>query len=479
VKPLTFTVALMIVASMAGAQSGSERIVTDIRLVDPVEQEVRAGSLHLAEGRIVAIGSPEGDEFPAELPRWRGEGRFALAGLFDASVYGQLQVSPGHRDRLQPDDTARLLLAAGVTTYIDLDASPEAGVRRADSAVREGARALRGGPVLTALDGVGSEIPGAVQLRDVEHAHQFLAQLLAKSSDRRPDRLSVMFDRGRNRRGLAVPILDAILEEAGDLPVAVYVGTWRDAHDALGAGARWLVQIPPGSVPQPLLEQVALIRPHWTPALSVGMDFMALMADEELRNDEAFVRALPPEMRADYGQVRVPQGHLTEARLQNEDRLTALVALDSHGVRWVGGSQSGGLGTAHGWSLLREFEWWGRAGLSPWTVLLGATLNGTELMGLEAGLKPGATADFVLYKQSPVEEIGELGRPEVVFMAGEPWNLASLAAAVHHSLTEEVPADPLPGGNLWSLLIIAVSGFTVLLFLRHLVRRAAANTLEQ
>jgi imidazolonepropionase-like amidohydrolase len=479
VKLLNSGVALVLVASATVAQASSERVVTDVQLVDPASQEVRAASLYLANGLIVSIGAPDGAEFPAGLPRWRGEGRFALSGLFDGSVYGQTQVSPGHRDRLRPGDTARLLLAAGVTTYIDLDASAEAGARRTDPAAIDGARALLGGPVMTALDGVGSEIPGAVQIRDEEHAREILAELLGESSRRRPDRLSVIFDRGRNRRGLAVPVLELILEEAGELPVAVYVGTWRDAHEALGAGARWLVQVPPGPVPEPLLERVSTMRPHWTPAVSVGMDFMALMSDEELRNDEAFIRALPPEMRGDYGQVRVPQGRLAEARLQNEDRLAALVALDSRGVRWVAGSQSGGLGTAHGWSLLRELEWWRRAGLAPWTVLVGATLNGPELTGLEAGLRPGAPADFVLYAASPVDEIGEPARPQVVFRAGEPLGPASLAAGVRHSLTEEIPSDPLPGGNIWSLLIIAVAGFAVLLFLRRLVRRAAANALEQ
>ena len=207
-------------------------------------------------------------------------------------------------------------------------------------------------------------------------------------------------------------------------------------------------------------------------------DAMMVMADEELRNDEAFVRALPPEMRGDYGQVRVPQGRLTEARLQNQDRLAALVALNSRGVRWVAGSQSGGLGTAHGWSLLREFEWWRRAGLTSWTILVGATLNGPELMGIEVGFRPGVPADFVLYAASPVEEIGELARPQVVFIAGQPRSPASVAAGVRHSLTEEIPPDPLPGGKLWSLLIIAVAGFAVLLFLRRLVRRAAAKALE-
>jgi len=476
VKPLTLFAALMLVVSAASA---SDRVVTDLQLVDPLLQEVRAASLHLVDGRIVAIGAPDGTEFPAELPRWNGEGHFALAGLFDGSVYGQIQVSPGHRDRLLPGDTARLLLAAGVTTCIDLDASEETRARRAESVTGGGARVLLGGPVLTAVDGVGSEIPGAVELRDAEHAREILRELLEQPGVSRPDRLSVIFDRGRNRRGLVVPILEVILDEAGDLPVAVYVGTWRDVHEALEAGARWLVQVPPASVPEPVLELVAATRPHWTPAVSVGMDFMALMADEELRQDECFVRAVPQEMRADYGQVRVPQGRLSEARLQNEDRLAALAALDARGVRWVAGSQSGGLGTAHGWSLLRELQSWTRAGLPARTVLLGATHNGTELMGIEAGLRPGAPADFVLYLESPLEQIGTLAHPQIVFMAGEPEHPASLAAGVQHLLTEEIPHNPLPGGNMWSLLMMAVGGFAILLFLRRLVKRAAQKALEQ
>jgi hypothetical protein len=51
-------------------------------------------------------------------------------------------------------------------------------------------------------------------------------------------------------------------------------------------------------------------------------------------------------------------------------------------------------------------------------------------------------------------------------------------AGVRHALTEEVPENPLPGGYRWSLLILAVLGFAVLLGLRHLVKRAAANAAE-
>jgi hypothetical protein len=277
---------------------------------------------------------------------------------------------------------------------------------------------------------------------------------------------------------MAVPTLEAILEEAGAIPVAVYVGTWRDVYEALEAGSRWLVQIPPGPAPEPVQELVRRTRPAWTPTVAVGTDFMALMAEEDLRNSNALARALPPPMRADYGEVRVPQGRLSEARLQNEDRLKALVALADAGAVLVAGSQSGGLGTAHGWTLLRELQWWRRAGISGWDVLAGATVHGASLLGVQSGFEVGAPANFTLYSNSPLQDAAVLFDPTTVFAGGEPMNPAVLADLVRHDLTEDVPEDPLPGGNRWSLLIIAVVGFTVLLGLRHLVKRAAANAAE-
>ena len=144
----------------------------------------------------------------------------------------------------------------------------------------------------------------------------------------------------------------------------------------------------------------------------------------------------------------------------------------------IAGSQSGGLGTAHGWTLLRELEWWRRAGIGTWDILAGATVHGAARLGVPVGFATDVPANFTLYAGSPVEDPGELFRPEVVFVAGEPTEPDALASAVRHVLTEDVPENPLPGDNNWSLLIIAVVGFTVLLGLRRLVKRAAANAAD-
>lgn len=262
------------------------------------------------------------------------------------------------------------------------------------------------------------------------------------------------------------------------MPVGVYVGTWRDVNDALEAGADWLVQIPPGPPPGPVLELIREKRPAWTPTVAVGMDFMALMAESTLRDSAALARALPVEMRTDYGEVRVPQSRLSETRLQNTDRLAALVALHRAGATLVAGSQSGGLGTAHGFTFARELEAWARAGVEVWDVLAGATVHGAQRLGIEAGFREGSRADFSLFAGSPLEDLGRLADPDFVFVGGRREVPRSLASRVNHSLAEDIPRNPLPGGNRWSLLIIAVVGFAVLLGLRQLIRRAAAKALD-
>jgi hypothetical protein len=277
---------------------------------------------------------------------------------------------------------------------------------------------------------------------------------------------------------MAVPVLEAVLEEAGAVPVGVYVGTWTDVLEALEAGADWLVQIPPGPVPEPVLDLVRRTRPTWTPTVAVGRDFMALMSEAGLRDSETLGRALPVEMRTDYGEVRVPQSRLTETRLQNEDRLAVLVALSRAGVVLAAGSQSGGLGTAHGFTFARELEAWGHAGVDPWDVLAGATINGANRLGVESGIRQGARADFSLHAISPLDSLGALANPDFVFVGGRREVPGSLASRAGHSLVEDVPSNPLPGGNRWSLLIIAVVGFGALLSVRRLIKRAAANALD-
>lgn len=461
---MKFLLAVILFLSGAAGAPAAELVVIDLLLVDPVLRETRPASLHLVDGRVAAEGPPDGSTFAPHIERWSAAGRYAVPAFFDTSVFVDTQVSPGHRDELASADARLLFRAAGVKEVLDLSGRNDPGFARA------------AGPLLVAEGGVGAELPGAVGIVSAGDARRVIAGLLG--TDAAPARISLIFDRGRNRRGLPPATLSAILEAAGPVPVAVYVGTWSDVHDALDAGARWLVQIPPGAVPAPILGRVRELRPLWTPAIAVGMDFMALMSDETLRDSSALKRALPAEMRRDYGEVRVPQGRLSEARLLNEERLKALVDLHAAGAQLVGGSQSGGLGTAHGWSLLRELEWWRTAGVDGWEILVAATSRPAGLLGSDSGFGPGAPADFNLYAASPHSVAGELFRPEIVFVGGEPIEPDQMAARVSHRLVEDIPENPLPGGSRWSLLLISVVGFAVLLFLRRLVRRAARDALD-
>lgn len=77
----------------------------------------------------------------------------------------------------------------------------------------------------------------------------------------------------------------------------------------------------------------------------------------------------------------------------------------NHGGRVVAGSDAGFIFKLFGFAYIRELELLQEAGFHPLEVLQAATLNGAELLGLEAeigSLLPGKKADIVLVDENPV-----------------------------------------------------------------------------
>src|SRR3989441_12422933 len=102
-----------------------------------------------------------------------------------------------------------------------------------------------------------------------------------------------------------------------------------------------------------------------------------------------------------------------------------LMLLESAGVRIVGATDAGNIGTLHGPALHREFELMAAAGMRPMDIIVSATKNASAVMGrqTEAGtLEKGKSADLVILDADPIADIKNTRKIFRVMKAGEFFN---------------------------------------------------------
>lgn len=78
------------------------------------------------------------------------------------------------------------------------------------------------------------------------------------------------------------------------------------------------------------------------------------------------------------------------------------------GARIAAGTDAGNPYVIHGFSLHEELQYMNEAGLTPWQVLLTATINAAEMVGYEDRLgtvEAGKEADLLLLNKNPLEDI--------------------------------------------------------------------------
>lgn len=458
-------------------------ILVRARLVDTDAQRVEEASLLLENGVVTRRGAFDGAALREREPRASIidlDGSYLLPGLVDLRVHAGAQRSPGHVDDVGADGTARLLLATGVTAYVDVHLDDK-GARWGERQSREptlAARAYRGTPVLTAPGGFGADFPAARPIRSLADVDSLLHSLAPAEGARSSDLLTVIFD-GRNPyRRLESAVLRELLEaaERRSLPCVVAVGTWPDVQDALRAGATWLCHLPEGEIPAAVLDEVRRRPPRWIPTVAVGLDFADLLGDEALRGDSLLRRVAPGELIDDYAQVRIPQARYGDLRRRRRETQSNLAKLDAAGVRWLAGSDAGSVATFFGWSLHRELLHWEAAGLDRWKILAAASVGPARALGLESGFDEGARADFIVASRDPTRDLTALSEARHVILGGRWIDPAAVAAHVPREIRQEDPPNPMPFGSQSGLFIAAVLFFAVLLALRGAIKRAARSS---
>lgn len=128
----------------------------------------------------------------------------------------------------------------------------------------------------------------------------------------------------------------------------------------------------------------------------------------------AIANRLHSAKRETYSQEEIDIIHRTAVAQQE------MLARAHHlGVKLVVGTDAGAPGVYHGESYLDELRYWHRAGVPAAAILRAATVTAAAALGLEGELgqvSPGYRPCLVAVRGNPLEDLGVLGQPEMVFI---------------------------------------------------------------
>ena len=398
----------------------------------------------IRDDRIVAISPGNRVLLPAGAEVIKVHGKWIIPGLIDAHVHffqsGGLYTRPDVIDlrairpytreiatiRQQLPATLGRYLASGVTSVVDL-AGPEwvFELRQLTSGPIASPRVALSGPGLApdlprGLD--GKDAPAMVVRTPVQAREA--VQLLAA---RQPDVIKIWFvpkpgmDLGQEFKWVRAAVEEA---HAQGLRVAAHATQREIARRMVAAGADILVHsVDDRPIDPDLLTQMRENRVLYIPTLGVALRYAEVLGQqlrlapyERSLGDPAVIATLD-----DLAWLYPAHGR----RYRLPDNRTArenLMRVHEAGITIAAGSDAGNIGTLHGPALHRELELMVEAGLAPAEVLVAATHGGAEVMGRSSELgrlAPGFRADLLVLEDSPLTDIRNTRRIDLVMVNGE------------------------------------------------------------
>ena len=372
-------------------------------------------------GKIRAVGANL--KTPAGLREVDATGDTLLPGLIDSHTHAW-------------GDALKQALVFGVTTELDMFTDVKFMQQEKKLQVENGAAdsadLFSAGTLATAPGGHGTEYGFAIPtLSTPAEAQPWVDARVTDGSDYIKIVLDDASTYGGHRPTLDQATLTAVIEAAhqrGKLAV-VHIGSQKDAHDAIAAGADGLVHLFADSTPAP--DFAAFAATHHVfiiPTLTVLEGVGGTASGKSLATDPRFEPFLDPDSKANLSRGFPPfPTHPSE--LYAEQTVSALKA--AH-VPLLAGTDAPNPGTTHGASIHRELELLVRAGLTPAEALTAATATPAAAFHLtnRGEIAPGKRADLLLVKGDPTRDIAATRDIISVWKLGVATDRAAYRAAV-------------------------------------------------
>ena len=434
---LTLVCFFAVVASLFAAQQPSDLFVIDHVNIVNVQggQTIRDGAIVIEGGRIRDVGRRGNIRVPQQQIL-DARGKWAIPGLIDAHIHlGQsadIYTRPDIVDlrrwrsyeaemtwiRERLPVTLKRYLASGVTGLVDMG-GPMWTFDLRDQANQDpnAPRVAVAGPLIsTHLDEVRStDDPAKVLASAPQQARELVRRQLA----RKPDLTKILwiYQPGDNL-GQQIEFIRAAIDESktAGVRVAVHATELDLAKEALRLGADILVHsVEDRRVDREFIELAKSRNVLYIPTLMVLDGYREVLGGEVVLTDVE-QRLGDPQVMATWAELfsKIPDNEVPGgiprpiSKLPRPIEFENLQLLDTAGIRIVGATDAGNIGTLHGPAIHREFELMAEAGMRPIDILISATKNAAAVMGRESELgtlERGKLADLLLLDADPLADI--------------------------------------------------------------------------
>ncbi len=439
---LTVVLALF-VAAPAGAASGETVAITGARVITMRSAEILPHhTVVIVSGAIASVGPDGAVRIPAEAVTIDAAGRYLIPGLAEMHAHVPDPVSdPAYLDRV-----LQLFVANGITLIRGMLGRPEHLELRQQLAdnTRVGPRLVTSGPSLNGRS-VTTPEAGASMVREQKAAGYDFLKL---------------------HPGLSVAAFEAIAAEASGvgMPFAGHVSVDVGLARTLQAGQASIdhldgymqALVPAAALPAPAewgffgfsiaplaadgniaewAERTASAGVWNVPTQALMVNWAGPETAEELLGRPE-MRFVAPRLRAEYARRKneiASAGNYTPDRATGFLRIRSelILALHKAGAGLLLGSDAPQVFNVPGFSVHEELELLVAAGLSPYEALLTGTANPARFLGEDGQsgvIAPGATADFVLLRDNPLDSIANTRGIDGVMLRGQWFDRAALDA---------------------------------------------------
>ena len=446
-------------ASISGAQQRRGGVIAGVVAIEGATiingtggPSIRNGTIVIDGARIRDVGARNEVQVPKNAQIIDGKGKWIIPGLIDAHVHfsqsGGLYTRPDVVDlrKWRPYEkemewikqrlpyTLERYIASGITGVVDCG-GPMWNFEVRDIAARtaKAPRVAVAGPLIATYlpPTTLKDDPDIVKPNTPAQARE----LVRKQLEHQPDLIKLWWIRtpGDNL-DQQVQIMSAAIDESKShgVRVAVHATELETAKAALRAGADILVhsvsdeRVDAQFINLVKSRDITYMTTLWVEdGYRMVLNQQVALNDFEQKTGDAEVIATWNDL-AKIAVKDIPGGlpHIP-APPKRPVAYDNLMILESAGVRIVGATDAGNIGTLHGPALHREFELMADAGVRPMDIIVSATKNAAAVMGRQSELgtlEKGKFADLVILDGDPLVDIKNTRKIFKVMKGGQFFN---------------------------------------------------------